>query len=155
MKPLNEKEKLYWNAYLKTDPPGRPLVPRITASYAGNRRTTDSLLQLYLSGKKIAGSSLVQDFISSGESLPQVGDFWILLDSNSMPRCILKTERSEMHKFKDVTVEIAVAEGEGDLSIDFWKKTHKKFYDPFLKTWGVTDIEDAAVVTEFFKLVHR
>ena len=126
----------------------------VEASYAGNQLSTDQLLGLYLSGKKTAGSGIVEDFISAGDPLPQVGNFWILLNSLGEPGCILRTERVVLNKFKDVSKEIAVAEGEGDLSLHYWQESHRRFFAPFLAGWGVADIDEATVVTEFFRIVH-
>jgi len=60
-----------------------------------------------------------------------------------------------MHKFKDVSAEIAIAEGEGYLSLEYWRKVHEELYLPFLTKWGLTDIDNATVITEYFKLVYR
>lgn len=153
MKPL---ERAFWNEYLAgIKPARRPRRPVVGAAFAGNRRTTDGLLALYLAGKKSAGSGLVKDYLTAGDPLPKVGDYWIALDSRNRPRCLLKTVRVEMNIFKSLPKRIAVAEGEGDLSIAHWKRVHKKFYSPFLTKWGIENIEDAEVITEHFKLVHR
>ncbi len=156
MKNLKQPEELFWLEYLKTTPPGLPEIPRITASYAGNKLTTDDLLHLYLIDKKTASSSILEDFTSANEPIPKIGDFWIILNSKDEPSCILRTERVVVfNKFKHVTKEIAIAEGEGDLSLEYWRRVHKDFYSPFLKSWGLTDIEDATVITEFFKIVYK
>ncbi len=155
MKELTHSERAYWEHYLSTRPENLPLKPFVEAGHAGNRATTDNLLQLYLSGKKTAGSSLLEDFTSAGDPIPQVDRHWILLDSKDSPRCILRTERVVSHRFRNVPLEIAAAEGEGDLSLEYWKRTHAGFFAPYLKDWGVADIEDATVITEFFELVYQ
>ena len=154
MKVLTELEKKYWQVYLDSASGDLLKNPRVEASYAGNQLSTDKLLGLYLSGGKTAGSGIVEDFISAGDPLPQVGNFWILLNSLDEPSCILRTERVVLNRFLDVSAEIAVAEGEGDLSLQYWRETHRQFFAPFLKSWGVEDIENATVVTEFFRIVH-
>lgn len=65
----------------------------------------------------------------------------------------LKVE--EPHCFRDVPERIAVAEGEGDLSLDYWRKSHAAHYSPHLEEWGIVDLEGATVVTEHFTLVFR
>ena len=155
MKPLNDAEKQYWHDYLKTlKESERPIYPFVEASYAGNKDVTDALLQLCLNGKKVAGSSIAEDFLSAGDPLPKVGNYWIYLNSRSEPSCILLTEKVVTNKFKDVPIEIALAEGESDLSLDHWKTVHKSAYSPFLSKWGIRHIDEATVVTEFFKIVH-
>ena len=153
MKPQQRK---FWDEHLAGLPPARrPRDPRVSAAFAGNRKITDGLIALYLAGKKTAGSGLVGDYLTAGDPLPRVGDYWIVLDSRSRPRLLLKTVRVEINLFKKIPKRIAVAEGEGDLSVASWKRVHGRFYAPFLKKWGIENIDDAEVITEHFELVHR
>ena len=153
---LNPVEQSYWESYLRTLPEGeRPNDAVVSAGYAGNPELTDELLALYFAGKKTAGSSLLEDFQSAGDSLPQVGNHWIYLNRRGEPCCILKTERIVMHKFKDVPPEIAAAEGEGDGSLEYWRRVHREIYTPFLAKWGVHELNEATVITEFFRIVYR
>ncbi len=133
----------------------QPLSPIVSASFAGNKEITDELLGLYLKGKKTAGSSIVEDFLSAGDPLPKVGNFWIFLNSQNIPSCILKTIEIKIHKFNEVSIEIAIAEGEGDLTLEYWRKVHSELRTPFLENWGLACIEEATVITEFFKVVYK
>ena len=156
MDELNATQKAYWNAFLASLPiEERPINPKVSASVAGNKEITDELLELYLSGRKTAGSSVVEDFDTAGDPLPQVGNYWIFLNSADLPSCILKTEKIVFHKFHEVPSEIAVAEGEGDLSLEYWRRVHAELYSPFLNSWGLKSIDDATIVTEFFRIVYR
>ncbi|MDO5682314.1 MAG: ASCH domain-containing protein [Propionibacteriaceae bacterium] len=110
---------------------------------SGRSDIADRLIDLYLTGKKIAGSGLVEDYSAAGDPLPKIGDHWIALGSNGTPQCILRTVVVETHLFKDIPDRIAIAEGEGDLSISFWKRAHAERYQPQLSRWGITDIEQA------------
>lgn len=158
---LNSKAKDFWNAYLSQFPKGQ--LPTISvnnplfveSSFAGNPAITDDLVQLVIKGKKIAGSSLVRDFQTVGDPLPKVGNFWIALDKNEEPKCILKTVRIEINKFKNITDEIAKAEGEGDCTVKYWKQVHQDIYTPFLEHWGIEDLNEAEVITEFYEVVYK
>ncbi|NUO60609.1 MAG: ASCH domain-containing protein [Hamadaea sp.] len=154
MRRLSEAQAAFWQAYLETLPPeGRPADPFVEASFAGPRESTDELLGLYLTGRKTAGSSIEEDFLAAGDPLPRVGNFWILLTSREEPGCLLRTEKIVVHKFYDVPPEVALAEGEGDLSLDHWRRVHRELYEPHLAEWGLASIADATVVTEYFTLV--
>lgn len=153
---LKPAEQSYWQAYLDSlAPDERPRDGKVEAAHAGNREITDGLLQLYLCGKKTAGSSIAEDFLSAGDPLPKAGNHWIFLNSRDEPSCILRTERVVFHKFKDVPAEVAVAEGEGDLTLEYWRRVHAALYLPHLPEWGVAHIDEATVVTEFFRLVYK
>lgn len=151
---LNKIELEYWNSYLSTLDE-KPTQPMVEASIAGNEEIADQLLDLYLMGKKTAGSGLVKDYELSGDDLPKVGNYWIILDSQKVPRCIVKTVRVEIHQFDQVPKEVAIAEGEGDLSLEYWQKAHIEFFTPFLENWKIDDLNKEQVVTEFFEVVYK
>lgn len=153
---MKEEIKEYWNNYLDTIPEeDHPVHPHVEVSIAGNDEICDSLLELYLNGKKTAGSGLVKDYNLANDDLPVEGNYWIVLNSDQEAKCILKTIRIEINQFKNITQEIAKAEGEGDLSTDFWKTAHKNFFEPFLKDWKIEDLEEEDVVTEFYEVVYK
>jgi len=98
MKPFKDIEKQYWEKYLRNLPiEDHPVHAYVEASYAGNREATDKLLHLYLTGKKIAGSSILEDFLSVGDLPPKTGSHWILLNGKDEPGCILRTDRIELN----------------------------------------------------------
>jgi len=156
MNSLSSGAKEIWTRYCDSLLPHERLVaPLVEVSMPGNPDIADSLVRLYLDGHKTAGSSLLADFVASGDPLPWIGKFWIVLDSTSEPRCIVRTDRVEQTKFKDVGSEVALAEGEGDCSLAYWRRAHAEFFQPFLQSWGVTDLEEATVVIEFFSVVYK
>lgn len=156
MKHLKPQERSYWSSYLETLPDDKkPMNAFVTAGHAGTPQITDELLALYLAGKKTAGSSVLEDYIAAGDQPPAVGNFWIFLNSSNQPSCILRTEKVVTHAFKDVPSDIAVAEGEGDLSLDYWRKVHSEIWLPLIHQWNVAELDNATVVTEFFTVVYR
>lgn len=151
---MSQKELEYWNSYIETLE-DKPSNPSVDAGIAGNEEIADELLNLYLSGKKIAGSGLVKDYEVANDPLPTVGNFWIILNSKNEPKCIVKTVRVEYYQFGQVPEEVAIAEGEGDFSLDYWRKAHVEFFTPFLKDWGITDLDKETLVTEFYEVVYK
>lgn len=156
MNSLKPHEQLYLESYLKSLP--ETAIPKnafVYAGYAGTPDITDELLELYLAGKKSAGSSLVEGFLATGDSLPEIGHYWIYLNSSGKPSCILQTRKIEIYKFKDIPVEVAIAEGEGDLTLAYWRKVHSELYFPYLESWGIKDIDEATVIVEFYDIVFK
>jgi uncharacterized protein YhfF len=149
---MTPQAREFWRRYLatRTDPLENAVVE---ASMPGNAQIADKLIALYRSGRKTAGSSLVRDYEVAGDPLPQAGRHWILLDSAGAPQLIARTERVEIYKFSDVGEEIARAEGEGDLSLAYWREAHRRFFTPYLAALGIDDLDQALVITEFFTLV--
>lgn len=154
--PLTTDEHRYWQTYLDSLQPSETSeAPFVTAGCAGSPEMTDKLLELYLEGTKAAGSSLLEDFLAAGDPVPRVGDYWMCLASNGEPRCLLRTTRIAIHKFMDIPSDVAIAEGDGDLSVEYWKRVHTELYAPQLEKWGLSAIDEATVITEFFEIVFR
>ena len=97
----------------------------------------------------------MRDFEISGDALPAAGDYWIILDSKDTPSCIARTVSTSLHQFKDITAEIALAEGEGDCTVGYWKRVHEEIYAPYLEKLGIADLQSAMVITEHFELVYK
>jgi len=156
MRTLTPNEMKFWQGYLSSLPAAiRPLHPRVEAAFPGNREVADELINLYLSGKKTAGSSLGKDFEINEEPFPAVGNYWIVLDSKNTPCCIVKTIRVVSHSFKDIPDDIAKAEGEGDCSVAYWKKVHEEIFAQYLKKLQINDLQNTEVITEFFEVVYK
>lgn len=152
---LNEQERKFWDNYLETLGSGQPDSPSLEVSIAGDETNSDQLLELYLNGKKTAGSSLVKDYTQAGDELPSVGNFWMVLNSKMVPKCILRTVRVEYTKFLDIEERVAIAEGEGDLSLKQWRETHINFFTPYLTQLKINDLDSEVLITEFYELVHK
>lgn len=83
----------------------------------------DKLINLVLSGKKTATTSIYDE-----NDLPIINEEKILIFNNEKKACITKTIDFKIMKFKDMTEDYARLEGEGDLSLDYWKKVHYDFF---------------------------
>jgi uncharacterized protein YhfF len=81
--------------------------------------------------------------------MPQTGDLGIVLDGDGDPRCVVRTTLVETRRFGDVDEEYAWVEGEGDRSLDFWRRAHIAF---FVGEGTVVD-DDTQVVLERFELL--
>lgn len=67
---LSPAEERCWQAYLNQLPQGEDWRgSRVIASYAGPRKMTDRLIDLYLTGTKTAGSGLAEDYLTAGDPL--------------------------------------------------------------------------------------
>ncbi|MDA9792957.1 ASCH domain-containing protein [Bacteriovoracaceae bacterium] len=144
----------YWNKYLDTlarDAPQRDV--EFNVSMFGGPELADDLAALIVSGKKTAGSGLVKDYEVCGDELPALGNYTIVLNSDESPVCITHLTKTKISKFKDVGEDVAIAEGEGDLSLEYWRNAHVKFFTPSLIALGIKDLDHEDVITEFFEVV--
>ena len=90
------------------------------------------------------------------EELPKENYHYdILLDGQENPVAILMTTRVYVTSFNEVTVEHAFKEGEGDLSLSYWRNAHRDFWRSVFQELNiVVDIETMPVVCEEFKVVY-
>lgn len=151
---LTAEQRQFWQDYLRYSgaEPGDSI--RIFADIAGNDAIADKLLALYLNGKKTAGSTLAAFYQAEGEALPNPGDYWLILDSTKAPRCLVQIVEVETFAFSEVPERVARAEGEGDLSLSFWRKAHREFFSLYIDEWGVTDLDSAEVVVEHYNVLY-
>ena len=107
----------------------------------------NKLIDLVLSNKKTATSSLFID----ETNLPVIGEESIICYDDDTFACIVKTVDYKIIKFNEMTEEYAKLEGEGDLSLEYWKKVH---YD-FFKSINPSFNEDSKIIFEIFEVVNN
>ena len=115
----------------------------------------DHLLSLVLSGKKTGTSSAYPLYELENEPLPKIGEYSVILDSKDNAKCIVQTTNVEIIPFKDITAIHALKEGEGDLSLEYWKDVHYSFFTKCMEENGLKFSSDMMVVFEEFKVVYK
>lgn len=122
-------------------------------AFGGTPQQADSLLELVLSGDKTATASALWDYEAEGAPLPEVGALSIVVDGSGHPRALIATTDVQVVAFNDVPAEHAEAEGEGNGSLESWRRSHREF---FTRHAGHDQgfAEDMPVVLERFKLLY-
>ena len=64
----------------------------------------------------------------------------------------MRTSKITICPFKDVTAEHAFKEGEGDRSLEYWRRVHKEFLESELGKIDMAFNEEAKVICEEFEL---
>jgi len=108
------------------------------------------LAALVLKGIKTATSSLKWAYEFEGDPLPQPGDYSVVTNWDGDPVCAIKTIEVQVLPFNEVGEDIAFDEGEGDRSLEYWRRVHKHFFNEECKAIGRTPTDDMPVVTERF-----
>lgn len=114
----------------------------------------DLLAHLVATGEKTATSSAYQLYETENEPLPKAGDYSVILDSQNNAVCVIQIQRVYVTAFHDVSDEHAYKEGEGDKSLTYWRKVHKKFFTAYLEEAHLKFNDDMKVVCEEFKVVY-
>lgn len=124
--------------------------------YYGYKEIADQILGFLLDGSKRATTGLKIFYDVEKEELPKVGNYAVILDSKEEPRCITRITKVEIVKFKDITEEYAYREGEGDKSLDYWKREHEKVFTKECKEeLGISFHDEMECVCEYFEVVYK
>ena len=89
-----------------------------------------------------------------GWTLPKVGGVSIVTDGFGIPLCAIQTERVVHARFRDATDEIARAEAEGDMTLDDWRDSHRRYFEAEGSRIGVPFTDDAELFHEYFRVVR-
>ncbi len=114
----------------------------------------DSLATLVLKGIKTATASAHPLYALEGETLPQEGQYSVILWKDGSAACIIKTTKVYTVPFSHVSSAQAYQEGEGDRSLAYWQKVHREFFAKEMKDANLTFTEDMKVVCEEFVRVY-
>ena len=142
-------EKELWSAFVKEN-------PDVDAEYEAWAFgvDADNLGKLVLTGEKTATASAYPLYEMDEEALPEVGQYSVILDSQDNALCIIKTTKVSIVPFCDVTANHAYKEGEGDLSLAYWRRVHKDYFSLWMEEAGLTFTEEMPVVCEEFTVVY-
>lgn len=113
----------------------------------------DKLADLVARGIKTATCSAYAFYETGEEKLPEVGDYSVIADSKDNAVCIIRTTKVYISEFNKVTAEHAYKEGEGDRSLEYWRKVHEEFFTEELESIDQKFNEDIKLVCEEFELV--
>ena len=111
----------------------------------------DWLAGLVLEGIKTATCSSFPLYELEGASLPEIGDYQIVLNSKDEPVAIIESYSIEIYPFGKVPVDFALAEGEG--TYEEWKAAHVAFFSRELSKQGLEFTKEMLTVCDRFKKV--
>ena len=115
----------------------------------------NKLADLVKNGIKTATFSAYDLYEAENEPLPQAGDYSVILDAGGEAVCIIRTTRVYVTAFDQVSEENACKEGEGDRSLQYWRKVHEEFLTEELASIRMPFHEKVRVVCEEFEVVYQ
>jgi uncharacterized protein YhfF len=147
----------YWNAFLASLSPLSTYYGKIyiLERFGDSLQLADELGQLVVSGIKTATSSALWMWEAEKTLLPQPGFLSIILDGRDQPICIIETTEVYVCRFNTVDEEFAHDEGEGDLSLAYWRDVHKSFFSRQLTKIGKEFSEELPLVCERFRVIYK
>ncbi|MEK7552073.1 MAG: ASCH domain-containing protein [Patescibacteria group bacterium] len=114
-------------------------------SFGDSPEMGKELLDLVLQGRKTATAwAQVQ-----GDFGTKVGGKMIIKDWQDRPRVLIETTELTCRPFNEVDKSFAHDEGEGDLSLEYWRREHQKY---FIREGTFSD--DMKVYCQRFKVIE-
>lgn len=152
-----ETLKAYWQKFLSTLPADSPYHSKTYSEggYGDSPELMNELIQLVLEGKKTATCGSLWEWEAEGNPIPQVGDVWIELDGDGNPVCITETVEVTVRNYNEGDADFAQAEGEGDLSLEYWREAHKNYFSRTLPKIGKEFSEEMPLVCERFRVIFK
>lgn len=130
------------------------VLPPPAWSFGANPEQADALVELVLDGTKTATAGALWDYENEGDEVPEVGSLSIILDGRGHPRALIECTAVEVLPFDEVDAEHARLEGEGDLSLEYWREVHQRFFTD-VATHDHGFAPDMPVVCERFRVVYQ
>jgi len=115
-----------------------PSVPQLTEQYfnskklpsrkltsfyfCDNKKDVNECADPVLNGIKRATASSLWGYEENNEDPPKKNDLFVVIDWARTAQCIIQINKVEILPFNKATSEFAQEEGEGDKSLEYWKK---------------------------------
>ncbi len=123
--------------------------------FCNDEQSADNLAKLVMKNIKRGTASLYELYKIDKEPIPKENQCSVITDFRGDAKCIIKSKRVLVLPFKEVNEELAYIEGEGDKSLDYWRRVHIEFFTEELKEYNIEFNEDMLVVFEEFELVYK
>ncbi|MGY3572575.1 ASCH domain-containing protein [Vibrio paucivorans] len=153
---MDAQAQQYLDQYLSTlTADERRSIPSVSADYyCADEENANVCAELVRTGKKTATCSMERWYSVEGEQRPQVGHLQVVTNWSGEPVCVIEITDVSTCPFEQVSVEFAQAEGEGDLSIEWWRNAHQRFFSAECEELNIPFSQDTLLLLERFKVVY-
>ncbi len=153
---MNERAEQYLNAYISKLSESKKGKIKATGCFhfGSTEECADTCAALTVKGKKQATASLEWCFTIGNEAYPEVGELDVIANWNNDPLCIIEITKIEVCPFNEVSESFAIDEGEGDLSLEYWRKVHWSFFSQECEELGMKPSETMPIVLQWFKVIN-
>ncbi len=147
---------VFWHAFLESRAAPGDASERFYESFriGIEDEDADAGAKLILGGQKTATSSLLWQYESSGKALPPLGNLSVVENGRREPVCVVQTTWIEVMRFGDVDAQFAREYGEGDRTLEGWRKMFRPYYAKACAALGREMSDDAPMVCERFRVIY-
>jgi uncharacterized protein YhfF len=150
----NASARNMWGDYLDKHLEDAFVESPKTIHFSDNAIDANKCVELILKGLKKATSPSLIGLQSRNEPLPKIGEFTVITDWDKNAKCIIKTTAVKLKPFFSIDANYAEIEGEGDKSLEYWKKSHWDYYTRELSAYKKTPKESMIIVCQEFEKVY-
>lgn len=115
----------------------------------------DYLAALVMQKIKTATASGYDLYFIPGEEekLPQVGSYSVIEDSKEQAVCVIQTTKTSVKLFSEVGEDQAYKEGEGNRSLEYWRRVHEEFFAEDFTECGIAFNHKSKILCEEFQVL--
>jgi uncharacterized protein YhfF len=124
-------------------------------AFGDSDRMACELAALVMEGTKQATASLAWSYEFERKPRPKPGDQSIVTTWAKAPLCIIETTAVDVVPFDEISEDFARTEGEGDRTLESWRRNHSEFFARECARIGKTPGPRMEVVCESFRLLYR
>ncbi len=129
---------------------------QIDTDYFGDSpEMADELLAPILAGKKIATCGCLWEWEHENEQPLEPGCLAAIIDGSGIARCIIETIEVIPTPYNQVDAQFAYDEGEGDRTLEYWRRVHWEFFSRTLPRIGKQPTQDMPLLCERFKVIYQ
>lgn len=150
---ISDKIQKFWNEFTTSDEKYEYLKNyKFHAwSFGYTPELGNELCALVMEGKKTATCSLLRAYRGYEDEIPRSGLYSVLCDGNKDPQCIVFLTHTWVEKFLNIDEKHAFEEGEGDRSLEYWRKAHIQFFSEHYDNFS----EGEELLCERFCVVYK
>ncbi|MBN2069003.1 MAG: ASCH domain-containing protein [Opitutales bacterium] len=154
---MDKQSQLFLDQYLSTLPSeeAQRYTTFSSSYFCADEHNANVCADLVLRGEKRATCSNAYVYNQNLEPMPQVGELLVVTKWDGEPVCIVEITSVCKCKFGEVTAEFAAEEGEGDKTLESWRKSHWDFFSNECREFGIEPDVDMILVLERFKVVYQ
>ena len=145
--------KSMWRRFLEQYPQYHASPKPEAFYFCDNENDANECADLVIEGIKQATSTSLWWFNKHNKPLPEAGNLYIITDWEGMAKAIVQTTKVEQVPYSDIDEAYARIEGEGDQSLEYWRKAHWAYYEREMAPFGEQPSESMIIVCEQFETI--
>jgi uncharacterized protein YhfF len=149
----SERAERFWEKFRLAEPSVAATAAYQVWYFGNTREMALELAGLVLAGRKTATASMLKMNELRPENAPLPSGYSVVTDFDGEPLCVIQTTEIHNLPFKEVDAVFAADEGEGDLSLEYWRRVHRDYFSKEAEQYGFVFDEHSTICCERFRLL--